>query len=150
VETLPKHLVVAPTPHITLSEDAALVTALAGTAMAFANCAEDEAERWLRALRLHGEVGCVLQALGVGEAPLETTQEICGEPQSTPPLGRDAIERSIREAEQRATRRGAESVGTADLLVALLDVYGGKIDQALEMRGATRDEVLDRLGIAAA
>ena len=34
------------THHIPLSEDAALVTALAGTAMAFSHCAEDEAERW--------------------------------------------------------------------------------------------------------
>ena len=35
-----------------LSQDAALVVALAGTAMPFAHSAEDEAERWLRALRL--------------------------------------------------------------------------------------------------
>ena len=40
-------------PHIPLSQDAALVVALAGTAMPFAHSAEDEAERWLRALRLH-------------------------------------------------------------------------------------------------
>ena len=43
--------------HIPLSQDAALVVALAGTAMPFAHSAEDEAERWLRALRLHGQVG---------------------------------------------------------------------------------------------
>ena len=50
--------------HIPLSQDAALVVALAGTAMPFAHSAEDEAERWLRALRLHGQVGATLQALG--------------------------------------------------------------------------------------
>ena len=33
------------------------MVALAGTAMPFAHSAEDEAERWLRALRLHGQVG---------------------------------------------------------------------------------------------
>jgi maleate isomerase len=33
--------------------------------MPFAHSAEDEAERWLRALRLHGQVGAALQALGV-------------------------------------------------------------------------------------
>ena len=49
--------------------------ALAGTAMPFAHSAEDEAERWLRALRLHGRVGATLQALGVGEAPLMTSTE---------------------------------------------------------------------------
>lgn len=55
--------------NIQLSQDAALVAALAGTAMSFSHSAEDQAERWLRALRLHGQVGCALQALGVGEAP---------------------------------------------------------------------------------
>jgi hypothetical protein len=58
--------------HIPLTQDAALVVALDGTAMPFAHSAEDEAERWLRALRLHGQVGTALQALGVGEAPLMT------------------------------------------------------------------------------
>ena len=42
--------------QIPLSQDAALVVALAGTAIPFAHSAEDEAERWLRALRLHGQV----------------------------------------------------------------------------------------------
>jgi hypothetical protein len=41
--------------------------------------------------------------------------------------------------------RGAEAVGTADQLLALLDVYGEPVDQALELRGATRDEVIERL-----
>jgi hypothetical protein len=132
--------------HMPLSDDAALVTALAGTAMAFSHCAEDEAERWLRALRLHGQVGSALQALGVGEAPLETTAEgVCDEPGSAPPLGQDALDRAIREAEQRAAERGADAVCTPDLLLALLDVYGQPMDRALELRGATRAEVLERL-----
>ncbi|HVH18099.1 MAG TPA: hypothetical protein VNF72_07355, partial [Myxococcota bacterium] len=42
--------------NIPLSQDAALVVALAGTAIPFAHSAEDEAERWLRAMRLHGQV----------------------------------------------------------------------------------------------
>jgi hypothetical protein len=135
------------TDHIPLSEDAALVTALAGTAMAFSHCAEDEAERWLRALRLHGQVGCALQALGVGEAPLESeaVNDVCDEPTSHPPLGEPALDRTVREAERRAIERHAEAVGTADLLLALLDVYGDPMDHALESRGATRDEVIERL-----
>ena len=138
----------AATEHIPLSEDAALVTALAGTAMAFSHCAEDEAERWLRALRLHGQVGSALQALGVGEAPLErdaTDPDVCDEPSSSPPLGGPAVDRTVIEAERRALERGAEAVGTADLLLALLDVYGEPIDQALEARGATSGEVIERL-----
>ncbi len=134
------------TGHIPLSDDAALVAALAGTAMAFSHCAEDEAERWLRALRLHGKVGSALQALGVGEAPLETSaDETCEEPASSPPLGQQALDRTIREAERHAAGRGAEAVTTADLLAALLDVYGDPMDRALQLRGATRDEVLERL-----
>lgn len=133
------------TQHIPLSEDAALVTALAGTAMAFSHCVEDEAERWLRALRLHGQVGCALQALGVGEAPLERDDDICAQPPSSPPLGEAALERAVREAERRAVERHAEAVGTADLLMALLDVYGEPMDHALSLRGATRDEVIERL-----
>ena len=137
----------AATEHIPLSEDAALVTALAGTAMAFSHCAEDEAERWLRALRLHGQVGSALQALGVGEAPLESdaADDVCDEPASRPPLGEPALDRTVREAERRALERHAGAVGTADLLLALLDVYGEPIDHALELRGATRAEVIERL-----
>jgi hypothetical protein len=137
----------ATTDHIPLSEDAALVTALAGTAMAFSHCAEDEAERWLRALRLHGQVGSALQALGVGEAPLErdAAVDVCEQPSSRPPLGEPALDRTVCEAERRAQRRGAVSVGTADLLLALLDVYGEPIDRALEQRGASSAEVIERL-----
>jgi hypothetical protein len=137
---------VTTTEHIPLSEDAALVTALAGTAMAFSHCAEDEAERWLRALRLHGQVGAALQALGVGEAPLESDHvDVCEQPSTTPPLGEPAVDRTVHEAERRAITRGATAVGTADLLLALLDVYGEPIDQALGARGASRDEVIERL-----
>ena len=39
--------------------------------MPFARSPEAEAERWLRILRLHGEAGTALQALGVSEGPLE-------------------------------------------------------------------------------
>jgi hypothetical protein len=43
---------------------------IASTAMPFARTATDEAERWLRVLRLHGEAGMALRALGVSEGPL--------------------------------------------------------------------------------
>ena len=58
--------------QIGLSQDAAIVLALADTAVPFAFSPEDEAERWVRVLRMHGWVGAALQSLGVGEAPLET------------------------------------------------------------------------------
>src|SRR5918992_4396168 len=55
-----------------VSQDAAIVLGLASTALPFATSVEDEAERWLRIMRLHGQVGVALQALGVPEGPLET------------------------------------------------------------------------------
>jgi hypothetical protein len=131
--------------HLRLSEDAALVTALAGTALAFSHCAEDEAERWLRALRPHGQVGCVLQALGVGESPLETSGDRRETAAPKAPLGQAAFDRAVLDAERHAIGRGAETIGTADLLIALFGVYGETLDQALDARGTSRREVLDRL-----
>lgn len=133
----------ATTGHIPLSDDAALVATLVGTALPFSHCAEDEAERWLRALRLHGQVGAALQGLGVGEAPLE--EGAAHEP-ATPPLGQDALERAVRAAERHAAERGTGTAATADLLCGVLEVYGDLFDGALARRGATRTEVLERLG----
>lgn len=137
--------------HIPLSQDAALVVALAGTAMPFAHSAEDEAERWLRAMRLHGEVGSTLQALGVGEAPLMTgTDHEHSEGHGTPSLGPDVLETVTQRADEFATARHAETVGTTDVLFGVLDVYGKLFDRALYLRGTSRDELVERLTAAAA
>ena len=134
--------------HIPLSQDAALVVGLAGTAMPFAASAADEAERWLRALRLHGQVGSVLQALGVGEAPLETESEHERPHGDGPAHGPQNLEKVVRRATDFAAGREAETVGTQDLLFAVLDVYGGLFDRALYMRGTSRDELVERLAAA--
>ena len=65
-----------------LSPDAVTVLGLAGTALPFAQSVDEEVERWLRPLRLYGESGGALQALGVSEGrPSGTTSssEISGE-----------------------------------------------------------------------
>ena len=137
--------------NIQLSQDAALVAALAGTAMSFSHSAEDQAERWLRALRLHGQVGCALQALGVGEAPLMTGSEpVTDRPAGTPPLGEEAVDLVVRRAREYAAGRGAPVVCTADLLFALFEVYDRLMDRALYVRGASRDELLEQLAGACA
>ena len=131
--------------QIPLSQDAALVLALAGTAMAFSHSAEDEAERWLRALRMHGRVGQALQSLGVGESPLMTGSE--ARPGS-PPLGPDAVDRASALARDYASRRDGSTVCTVELLFALIEIYGRPLDRALYLRGASRHELLERLSTA--
>ena len=135
-----------------LSQDAAIVLALAETAVPFAATTEDEAERWVRVLRLHGQVGCAMQALGVGEAPLET-------PAQRPRplkllrrrrLGDDIVEIVAQSAGYLAAQRGARAVGTLDVLFAVLAHYGRTFDRALYVRGTTRDELLERLAAEAA
>jgi len=133
------------TQHIPLSQDAALVVALAGTAMSFSHSAEDEAERWLRALRLHGHVGAALQALGIGEAPLMTGSERSDEPTGTPPLGPHTMERVALRGEELAIKRGSRTVGTVDLLFAVFEMYGRRFDRALYLRGSSREELVERL-----
>ena len=135
--------------HIPMSQDAALVVALAGTAIPFAHSAEDEAERWLRAMRLHGQVGSILQALGVGEAPLMTGSDH-SDGHNTPNLGPDVLDDVTERASHFALTREAETVGTADILFAVLDVYGKLFDRTLYLRGTSRDELVDRLTSAAA
>jgi hypothetical protein len=128
-----------------LSQDAALVVALAGTAIPFAHSAEDEAERWLRVLRLHGQVGIALQALGVGEAPLMTPVDGRDDPRGSTPFGRDIVDDVAHRAMTFAAGRGADRTGTVDVLFAVIDVYGRMFDRALYMRGTSRDELVERL-----
>jgi hypothetical protein len=131
---------------IGLSQDAAIVLALADTAVPFACSPEDEAERWVRVMRLHGWVGSVLQALGVGEAPLETAaQPPAIRILRRRPLGEDVVQEVTDRAREFAIGRGTSAVCTVDVLFALLAVYGKTFDRALYVRGTTREELLERL-----
>lgn len=148
-------------PKPTLAPDAALVLGIAATAIPFARTPEDEAERWLRVLRLHGEVGNVLQAIGVSEDVISLTPEnghadpaAGGGPGAGPgtagadPAGgerRDVIALVGQCAERIAAARGSAGVATTDLLVAVLQVYGPVFEQALRAHGTDADEVLERL-----
>ena len=127
--------------------DAALVLGMASTAIPFAHSREAEAERWLRILRLHGEAGTALQALGVSEAPLEAQPDHEEEPR---PGSGDVVTTRRRRAALAARRRGAQYFGTSDVLVAVIDVYGSDFNQVLRAHGTDRDEVLERLELLAA
>lgn len=127
-----------------LAPDAAIALGIAATAMPFAGSVGAEAERWLRILRVHGEAGAALSALGVSEAPLDAPDE--HESRSwADDDNRDATSRVTAEAERIATRRGVNVIGTDDLLLAVMHVYGADFDRVLQAHGTDRDEVLERL-----
>ena len=132
--------------RIRLSQDAAIVLGLARTAVPFAASFDDEAERWVRVQRMHGQVGLAMQALGVGEAPLETN--------AAPHAVRITRRREnaaavVAEVETRAlelaAERGGTLVSTVDVFFAVLDIYGSSFDRALYSRGTTRVELITEL-----
>jgi hypothetical protein len=132
----------------TLAPDAAMVLGIASTAIPFARTPEDEAERWLRILRLHGEVGAALQGLGVSEDSLRSSREqVDGErySEATNPEHRDVVALVTDEAVRVAHSRGAAGVGTIDVLMAVMQVYGTVFERALRAHGTDADEVLERL-----
>jgi hypothetical protein len=131
--------------RLRFSQDAAIVLGLAGTALSFAHTREEEAECWLRLLRMHGRVGEALQALGVPEAPLVTHTRPAPPPGGAPPAGVDQVEAICRQAVRPADARAVARVGTVDILFAVLATYEDAFDHALYVRGTSREELLERL-----
>jgi hypothetical protein len=134
-----------------------MVLGIASTAMPFARTPVDAAERWLRILRLHGEVGEALRALGVSEAALPTDgeTEALANGETNPELSghgtldeRDAVARVTEYAARIADERGADGVATTDVLIAVMYVYGADFDRVLQAHGTNSDELIERLGAA--
>ncbi len=127
-----------------LAGDAALALGIAATALPFACTPDAEAECWLRILRLYGEAGSVLQALGVGERRFQVSQQE-GAPERQAAVDRgetqDMLGAVAEEASRIAGDRSANGLATADLLVAVMRVYGAHFDHALLAHGTNRDEV---------
>jgi hypothetical protein len=146
-----------------LAPDAAMALGIASTSMPFARTPADESERWLRVLRMHGEAGIALQALGVSEGPLPgcggssdrataaaataPASERAGSAPGRETLSpeRDVVTQVTEQAAEHARRRGAGGVGTTDLLIAVMRIYGEDFDRVLRAHGTDRDEVLARL-----
>lgn len=133
----------------TLAPDAAIALGIASTALPFADSADAASESWLRILRLHGEAGVALQALGVGEDTID--RETADDEPS--PHAHDGDPHELTEVTDEASRlageRGAEGIATTDLLRAVMTVYGEHFDRVLRAHGTDRDEVSARLGLAA-
>jgi hypothetical protein len=132
-----------------LAPDAAMVLGIASTAMPFARTPEAQAERWLRILRLHGEAGMALQALGVGEGRLKAPVEVAAWKRTDSTRGddRDMVGQVTAHARRIASQRGVAGVATTDVLLAVMRVYGIYFDCVLQAYGTDRDEVMERLGV---
>lgn len=133
-----------------LAPDAAIALGIASTAMPFARTPEAEVERWLRVLRLHGQVGIALQAIGVSEVPLPARED--GHERDTDHAGgghcdRDAVARVTEQAVRIADERRSRALATTDILMAVMEVYGEDFDRVLRVHGTDRQEVLERLGM---
>jgi len=131
-----------------LAPDTAMMLGLASTAMPFARSSGAAAERWLRILRLRGEVGTVLQALGVSEGPARPADERveCEQAGLANAGDHDAVAQVTEHAVHIARERGASEVATTDLLMAVMRFYGADFDRVLLAHGTNRDEVIERLG----
>jgi hypothetical protein len=121
--------------------DAAMMAVgLAATALPFACSHAEEAERWLRILRVSGAVGNAMQAVGVPEDPL------------APGIGADSdvrladpLESVLSAAEANGRTRAEKGIATEDLLVGVHQAYGPAFDYALAIRGTTVAEVFERV-----
>jgi hypothetical protein len=133
---------------ICLSQDAMTVLGLAGTALPFAESVDDEVERWLRPLRLYGKAGASLQALGVGEARLDDAADGVSQPVEHSP--HETLQLVTAAASKHAAEQGATTVGTLDILVAVMHHYGDAFERALTRRSSDSAELVSHLAGQAA
>jgi anti-sigma B factor antagonist len=132
----------ASTPPLTA--DAALLLGIASTAMPFAQSLEEQAERWLRALRRHGEAGAVLASLGVDESPVGRLEN-GGESEYLRLRDADAVAIVTEHAGHIAAERGATKLATTDVLLAVIHVYAATFERVLAAHGATVAELTAKL-----
>jgi hypothetical protein len=130
----------------TFCGSAKIAVALAATAMPFASTHWEEAERWLRILRVNGAVGNAMQALGLPEEPFE----------ASPPLDHDdpaqpgSVDAVIAASVDEMHERHGDAITTEDLFVGVRNVYGPVFERVLEARGTTSGEVLELVARRAA
>lgn len=127
-----------------IAPDAAMVLGLVSTAIPFAGTPEAEAERWLRVMRLHGQVGIALQALGVSEMSVSEHDQ-AGDHEQSAGGDPDVIAHVVEHASRIAGERGASGVATPDLLMGVMHVYGEDFDRVLHVHGTDREELLEEL-----
>ena len=125
-------------------DSAKMAVGLAATALPFARSHAEQAERWLRILRVNGAIGNAMQSIGLPEYPLLADAG----PPPADPCRPDALALVIENAERSARERDADAITTEDVFVGVAATYGGAFDHALAIRGTTTVEVLERMGRA--
>jgi anti-sigma B factor antagonist len=127
-------------PGAPLSDDAAVVLAIAATALPFARSAQAQVQRWLRALRQHGDARVVLTALGITDESLDAVSdsELETAPSAGPEPDRDLVTTVTEEASRIAVKRGATAIHTIDVLGAVEAVYGPDFEAVAVPRGDPR------------
>jgi anti-sigma B factor antagonist len=129
-----------------LTADAEIVLGLLATALPFAESRRAEAERWLRVLQAHGDTLRLLDELGVRETATTTPgRRLVAGQEASNPDGRDPIERVIEHARGLAGQRGANVIGTIELLAGVIEVYASDFDEVLAAHGTSRGAVLRKL-----
>lgn len=124
---------------------AKMALGLAATALPFARSHAEEAERWLRILRVNGGVGNAMQAIGVSEHALVAADAA---PAAAEPRQPDALAAVVDAASRSARERDADAIATEDLFAGVAATYGPAFEHALAIRGTSSAEVLERVARA--
>jgi hypothetical protein len=133
-----------PRRRLCFCDAARMAVGLAATALPFARSDSEQAERWLRILRVNGAVGNAMQGIGLPEYPLVADVG----PPPADPCRPDALALVIEAAERNARERDGEAITTEDVFVGVTATYGPAFDHALAIRGTTAAEVLERMARA--
>src|SRR5690348_7211982 len=132
----------------TLSPDAEIVLGLAAAALPFAESSADELRRWVRILSDHGEAGRALRRVGLTDTSIETLAATGDTGVGGRPAHAGAVLRVESLAVAIAADREAATVGTVDLLLAVMAAYGDAFDHELQVHGTSSVELIECLASA--
>jgi len=129
--------------QVPLCADAEIALGLAATALPFAESSADELRRWVRILSAHGEAGRAFQGAGLTEESLN--RPVAADADGAP-AHPDSVTRVRSLATAIAADREAATIGTVDLLLAVMTIYGDAFDDELRVHGTTSIELIECLG----
>jgi hypothetical protein len=124
-------------------DHAKIAVALAGVALPFAHSHQEEAERWLRILRVNGAVGNAMQAIGLPEHPFVESLN----PAAAEPCRPGSFEAVVEAAAANQHAHDADLITTEDLLVGVIATYGPVFEDALVNRGTSSTELFEHPGL---